>query len=110
MKTILMTAILILSAGSAAQAQYYNGYTYGSGNSRQTYGTYRGRNGYRSNVDYNQYGNNGYGTVRDNRGNRLNYDSQQSGNTTYENYRFNDGTRVRCTTTQMGNSFNRNCR
>lgn len=109
MKTLLLALALLIPA-TAANAQYYNGYTYGSGNSRQHYGTYQGRNGYQSNVDYQQYGNYGYGNVRDNRGNRMNYDRQRIGNTTYDNYQFNDGSRVRCTTTNMGGMTTRNCR
>ena len=108
MKTILLTAAILFSA-TVANAQSYNGYTYGSGNSRQTYGTYQGQNGYRSNVNHSQYGNYGYGNVLDNQGNRMNYNRQQVGNTTYDNYRYNDGTNVRCTTQQIGNMTSRNC-
>ncbi|MBD2654787.1 hypothetical protein H6G45_15105 [Synechocystis sp. FACHB-383] len=109
MKTILLTAVLVLVTGTAAQAQYYNGYSYGNDNYRQNYGTYQGRNGYRSNVNYNQYGNNGYGTVRDNRGNQLDHSRQRVGNTTFDNYRFNNGRSINCTTMTIGNIVNRNC-
>ena len=111
MKTLLLALALLIPA-TTVNAQYYNGYIYGSGsgNSRQHYGTYQGQNGYRSNVNYQQYGNNGYGNVQDNRGNRMNYDQQRIGNTTYDNYRFNDGRNVRCTTTNMGSMTTRNCR